>query len=106
MFPDPWHKTRHHKRRLVQTPFLDLLASRLTLGGELHLATDWKHYAQQMLRLLEAHPAFENTLGAEQFLPREQADRPLTKFEQRGHRLGHGVWDLCYVKRRDLAVNA
>ena len=90
-FPDPWHKKRHHKRRLVQPAFAALVASRLRSGGYLHCATDWEPYAQQMLQVLGAEPALRNT--AEGFAPRPPW-RPLTKFEQRGLRLGNGVRDL------------
>ena len=92
-FPDPWHKKRHHKRRLVQPAFVALVASRLQPGGYLHCATDWEPYAQQMLQVLGAEPALVNT--AEGFAPRP-AWRPLTRFEQRGLRLGHGVRDLLF----------
>jgi len=92
-FPDPWHKLRHHKRRLIQPPLVALLASRLGPGGYLHCATDWEPYAQQMLEVLSAEPALVNT--ADGFAPRPDY-RPLTKFEQRGLRLGHGVWDLVF----------
>ncbi|AKJ28325.1 tRNA (guanine-N7)-methyltransferase [Caldimonas brevitalea] len=95
-FPDPWHKKRHHKRRLIQPPFVALLASRLAPGGYLHCATDWEPYAQQMLEVLSAEPALRNT--AEGYAPKPDY-RPLTKFENRGLKLGHGVWDLVFVKR-------
>jgi tRNA (guanine-N7-)-methyltransferase len=95
-FPDPWHKTRHHKRRLIQPQFVALLAGRIAPGGYLHCATDWEPYAQQMLGVLSAEPALCNT--AEGFAPRP-GYRPLTKFENRGLRLGHGVWDLVFRKR-------
>jgi len=95
-FPDPWHKVRHHKRRLVQPTFVALLASRLTAGGYLHCATDWQPYAQQMLDVLGAEPALRNTSAG--FAPRP-AYRPMTKFENRGLGLGHGVWDLVFTKR-------
>ncbi len=94
-FPDPWHKLKHHKRRLIQSPFVALLASRLAPGGVLHCATDWQPYAAQMLEVLSAEPALRNT--ADGYAPRPD-HRPLTKFEQRGQRLGHGVWDLVFVK--------
>ena len=97
-FPDPWPKKRHHKRRLIQPPFVKLLASRLEPGGYLHVATDWEEYAQQILEVLSAEPALENTAGG--FAPRP-AHRPLTKFEQRGLRLGHGVWDVVFIRRRE-----
>lgn len=95
-FPDPWHKLRHHKRRLVQPPFVAKLASRIASGGYVHCATDWENYAQQMLEVLGAEPTLENT--AADYAPRPQY-RPLTKFENRGLRLGHGVWDLVFRKR-------
>ncbi|HQR04836.1 MAG: tRNA (guanosine(46)-N7)-methyltransferase TrmB [Proteobacteria bacterium] len=97
-FPDPWPKKRHHKRRLVQSPFVALLASRLAPGGYLHCATDWEEYAVQMLAVLSAEPALENSAGG--FAPRP-GYRPLTKFEQRGLRLGHGVWDVVFRKRAE-----
>ena len=95
-FPDPWPKARHHKRRLIQPPLIALLASRLKTGGYLHCATDWENYAEQMLAVLSAEPTLENT--AEGFAPRPDY-RPLTKFEQRGIRLGHGVWDVIFRKK-------
>ncbi|MFY9346649.1 MAG: tRNA (guanosine(46)-N7)-methyltransferase TrmB, partial [Orrella sp.] len=95
-FPDPWPKTRHHKRRLIQAPFLQLLCSRLASGAYIHCATDWEHYAHQMLDVLQNEPALENTAAG--FVPRPD-HRPLTKFESRGLRLGHGVWDLIFKKR-------
>lgn len=95
-FPDPWHKKRHHKRRLVQPAFVDLLVSRLAPGGYVHCATDWEDYAVQMLEVLGTSPALTNT--ADGYAPRP-AYRPLTKFERRGQQLGHGVWDLVFVNR-------
>lgn len=95
-FPDPWHKKRHNKRRLIQPPFVALLASRIKPGGYLHLATDWEDYAIQMLEVLSQEPSLENT--ADGYAPRPDY-RPLTKFEQRGLRLGHGVWDLVFRRR-------
>jgi tRNA (guanine-N7-)-methyltransferase len=94
-FPDPWPKKRHHKRRLVQPPFVALLASRLQPGGYMHLATDWEEYADQMLAVLSAEPLLANT--AEGFAPRP-AHRPLTKFESRGLRLGHAVHDVVFKR--------
>ena len=96
-FPDPWHKARHHKRRLVQPAFVRLLASRLRAGATLHCATDWQPYAEQMLDVLSAEPALVNAAG-DGYAPRP-ASRPLTKFEQRGLDRGHGVWDLLFTKR-------
>ena len=97
-FPDPWPKARHHKRRLIQAPFLDLLGERLAPGGELFLATDWADYAEWMVEVLEAHPAFANVHGPGVFAPR-CPDRPLTKFEERGEGRGHAVYDLRYRVR-------
>jgi tRNA (guanine-N7-)-methyltransferase len=96
-FPDPWHKTRHHKRRLIQPPFVDLVASRLARGGVLHLATDWQDYATHMLAVLEACPALRNTAGPGQYAPCPPW-RSETRFERRGRTLGHGVWDLVHVR--------
>jgi tRNA (guanine-N7-)-methyltransferase len=95
-FPDPWHKKRHHKRRLIQPPLVSLLASRLASGGYIHLATDWQDYAEQMLAVLSSEPLLENTVAG--YAPRPET-RPLTKFEQRGIRLGHGVWDLVFRRK-------
>jgi tRNA (guanine-N7-)-methyltransferase len=94
-FPDPWPKKRHHKRRLVQTDFIELIRRALTAGGYFHLATDWQEYAEHMLALLTQTPGFENTAGVGCYAPRPEY-RPLTKFERRGQRLGHGVWDLIF----------
>ncbi|HEY0665414.1 MAG TPA: tRNA (guanosine(46)-N7)-methyltransferase TrmB [Gallionella sp.] len=96
-FPDPWHKARHNKRRLIQTPFIAKLVQKLKPGGYIHVATDWQDYAEQVLAVLGAEPLLENT--ADGYAPRP-AYRPLTKFEQRGIRLGHGVWDLVFRRRR------
>jgi tRNA (guanine-N7-)-methyltransferase len=95
-FPDPWPKKRHHKRRLVQPPMMALIASRMEHGAYLHLATDWKEYAEQMLQVLGAEPTLQNTSA--DFAPRPES-RPQTKFEARGLRLGHEVWDLVFRKR-------
>jgi len=95
-FPDPWHKKRHHKRRLIQPAFVALLVRKLKPGGYLHLATDWEDYARQMLEVLSAEQQLANT--ADTYAPRPEY-RPLTKFEQRGLRLGHGVWDLVFQRR-------
>jgi len=94
-FPDPWHKKRHNKRRLIQPEFVALVVSRLRPGGILHIATDWENYALQIMEVLTAEAALENTLGVGQFSPRPET-RPLTKFERRGERLGHGVWDVLF----------
>jgi tRNA (guanine-N7-)-methyltransferase len=107
-FPDPWPKARHHKRRLIQPPFVALLASRLRPGGYLHCATDWEHYAVQMLAVLAGEPLLENTAGPTRLADSAQACagfaerpdyRPQTKFERRGLRLGHRVWDLVFLRR-------
>ncbi len=98
-FPDPWHKKRHHKRRIVQPAFLQLLAQKIRPGGFFHAATDWQDYATHMLATLQAATdLFENTAAAGDFIPRPD-ERPLTKFEQRGQRLGHGVWDLMFTRK-------
>jgi tRNA (guanine-N7-)-methyltransferase len=99
LFPDPWHKKRHHKRRLIQAPFVELLARKIKLGGLLQLATDWEPYALQMREVIGASPNFANRSeeqgGSDGFVPRP-AWRALTRFEKRGQRLGHGVWDLSF----------
>ncbi len=95
-FPDPWHKTRHNKRRLIQAPLVAHLVTKLAPGGYIHCATDWEPYAQQMLEVLGANPDLVNTAQAYADKP---AYRPLTKFENRGLKLGHGVWDLVFKKR-------
>ena len=94
-FPDPWHKKKHHKRRIVQTSFLDLLSRKLKTNGAVHIATDWENYAEHIMETLEAHPHFKNIAGGHIYSERPK-DRPLTKFENRGHKLGHGVWDLLF----------
>ena len=98
LFPDPWHKKRHHKRRLIQTPFVELIASRLRQGGVLRLATDWKEYALQMLEVLSAAKTlFTNLSPTGDWMPRPEERAP-TRFEKRGARLGHGVWDLAFMR--------
>ena len=97
-FPDPWHKKKHNKRRIVQPQFVQLVRERLRPSGVLHMATDWQHYAEQMLETLDEAEGFENIAGIGQYSPRPDY-RPMTKFEKRGERLGHGVWDLIYKKR-------
>jgi tRNA (guanine-N7-)-methyltransferase len=98
-FPDPWPKTRHHKRRIVQPEFAELVGNKLKPGGIFHMATDWKDYARHMLAVMEAAPDYVNAAGAGAFSPRPPG-RPLTKFERRGQRLGHGVWDLVFTRSR------
>ncbi len=96
-FPDPWHKKRHHKRRLIQPVLVALLARALKSGGTVRLATDWEDYAMQMLAVVTADPSFRNIASSGEFSDRLAA-RPLTRFERRGQRLGHGVWDLQFTK--------
>ncbi len=94
-FPDPWHKKKHHKRRIVQPPFVEKVRTRLAPDGLFHLATDWQNYAEHMQEVMEAAPGFANAVAPGQYAQRPEY-RPVTKFEQRGARLGHGVWDLLY----------
>ena len=101
-FPDPWHKTKHNKRRLVQAPLVEKLAQRLKSGGYLHCATDWQPYAEQILEVLEAQPLLHNQARSvhpelQGYAPKPDY-RPLTKFENRGLKLGHGVWDLVFTR--------
>jgi tRNA (guanine-N7-)-methyltransferase len=96
-FPDPWQKARHHKRRFVRPDLIELVRQTLSVGGRFHMATDWAPYAEWMLEHMEAAPGFENAHAPGEYMPRP-AWRPLTKFEQRGHEQGHGVWDLIYVR--------
>ena len=99
-FPDPWRKARHHKRRLIRPEIVSLLASRLQPGAYIHCATDWENYAEQMLEVLSAEPLLKN-LHPEGFSPvmaNPLCERPCTKFQARGERLGHGVWDLVFVR--------
>lgn len=100
-FPDPWHKKKHHKRRLIQPAFMTLLAQKIRPGGHLHLATDWAHYAEHMLDVVNTAPDFENVQADQGYLPERPSFRPETKFERRGKAKGHGVWDLL-CKRVDL----
>ena len=99
-FPDPWHKKRHQKRRLVQPEFVQLLRRKLKPGGVIHLATDWENYAEHMMLVMSGAEGFRNTQGEGAFAPRPDY-RPVTKFEKRGERLGHGVWDLLFEKTAD-----
>lgn len=96
-FPDPWHKTRHHKRRIVQMEFVQLLRRKLKPGGVFHMATDWENYAEHMLEVMTAAEGYQNMATDQQYVPRPD-NRPLTKFENRGVKLGHGVWDLMFKK--------
>lgn len=96
-FPDPWHKKKHHKRRLIQADFVQLLIKKIKTGGKIHLATDWENYAEQMMEVLSAEKKLSNQAGSGNYSPRPES-RALTKFESRGQRLGHGVWDLIFIK--------
>ena len=96
-FPDPWHKARHNKRRIVQVPFAELVMRKLKLGGVFHMATDWEDYAKHMLEVMSSIDGYNNQSESNDYVPRPET-RPLTKFEQRGHRLGHGVWDLMFER--------
>ena len=96
-FPDPWHKARHNKRRLVQAPFVELVRQKLQPGGVFHMATDWQPYAEHMLDIMNQAAQYRNLSDTLDYVPRPES-RPLTKFEQRGQRLGHGVWDLMFEK--------
>lgn len=96
-FPDPWHKKKHHKRRQVQPEWAQLVRSKLKMGGHLHMATDWEHYAEHMLEVLSAAEGFRSTAPSGDYVPKPDY-RPETKFERRGQRLGHGVWDLVFEK--------
>lgn len=96
-FPDPWHKTRHHKRRIVQADFVQLLRRKLKIGGVFHMATDWENYAEHMLEVMSAAEGYQNLADDQQYVPRPD-NRPLTKFENRGVKLGHGVWDLMFKR--------
>ncbi len=94
-FPDPWHKKKHHKRRIVQPPFIQKLRKKLRQGGIIHLATDWENYAEHMMEVMSAAEGFVNLKGEGMFSAKPDF-RPITKFERRGQRLGHGVWDLLF----------
>ncbi|WP_034944720.1 tRNA (guanosine(46)-N7)-methyltransferase TrmB [Erwinia oleae] len=96
-FPDPWHKARHNKRRIVQVPFAELVMRKLKPGGVFHMATDWEAYAQHMLEVMSSIDGYKNQSMTQDYVPRPET-RPLTKFEQRGQRLGHGVWDLMFER--------
>ena len=98
LFPDPWHKKRHHKRRLVQPPFVELVTERLRSGGVLRFASDWQPYADAVLEVLNANPQLHNTSPDGGFIPRPSERNP-TRFERRGERLGHDVWDLAFARR-------
>lgn len=96
-FPDPWHKKRHHKRRIVQPQFVESIRQHLAIGGTFHMATDWQNYAEHMLEVMNQATGFSNTAPSGDYVARP-AHRPLTKFEARGQRLGHQVWDLIFTR--------
>ncbi|WP_044469836.1 tRNA (guanosine(46)-N7)-methyltransferase TrmB [Mannheimia massilioguelmaensis] len=96
-FPDPWQKSKHHKRRIVQPEFVQAVMKKMHQGGFIHMATDWENYSEHMLEVLKNTQGLRNTSKTQDFIPRPDF-RPLTKFEQRGQRLGHGVWDLYFIK--------
>jgi len=96
-FPDPWHKKKHHKRRIVQASFVKSIRQKLKIGGVFHMATDWQNYAECMLEDMQSIEGFENLSATNNYVPRPDS-RPLTKFENRGQRLGHGVWDLQFKR--------
>ncbi|WP_342221274.1 tRNA (guanosine(46)-N7)-methyltransferase TrmB [Candidatus Fukatsuia endosymbiont of Tuberolachnus salignus] len=97
-FPDPWPKARHNKRRIVQTAFAELVKNKLKVGGIFHMATDWHHYAEHMLEVMSNITGYHNLATNKRYVPRPDS-RPLTKFELRGQRLGHGVWDLMFERK-------
>ncbi len=97
-FPDPWHKKKHHKRRIVQPAFVAQLVNKLKPGGKIHFATDWENYAEQMLEVLQGNSDISNDSPTGDFVEKPQW-RPHTKFEARGERLGHGIWDLLFTKK-------
>lgn len=99
-FPDPWHKKRHHKRRIVKPEFVEQVKQKLVSGGIFHMATDWQNYAEHMLEVMRQSSGWQNLSTSNDYVPRPD-DRPVTKFEKRGERLGHGVWDLMFKKEND-----
>ena len=99
-FPDPWHKKKHHKRRIVQPDFMQLILRKLKEGGLCHFATDWEHYADHMMEVMTLAPGFVNEAGEYRF-SEQPSFRPETKFERRGQKLGHGVWDLLFRKNSE-----
>jgi tRNA (guanine-N7-)-methyltransferase len=96
-FPDPWHKKRHHKRRIVQPEFAQTLRAKLQIGGTFHMATDWENYAEHMMEVMSAAPGYKNHAGEGEYSPQPDF-RPVTKFQKRGEKLGHGVWDLIFER--------
>jgi len=99
-FPDPWHKKKHHKRRIVQPEFAETIRKKLKVGGVFHMATDWENYAEHMMEVMSAAPGYRNVAGEDQYSPQPEW-RPVTKFQKRGERLGHGVWDLMFERIAD-----
>ncbi|WP_299202785.1 tRNA (guanosine(46)-N7)-methyltransferase TrmB [uncultured Amphritea sp.] len=99
-FPDPWHKKKHHKRRIVQPEFAETIRKKLNVGGIFHMATDWENYAEHMMEVMSAAPGYNNVAGEGQYSPQPEW-RPVTKFQKRGERLGHGVWDLMFERTAD-----
>ncbi|WP_417228211.1 tRNA (guanosine(46)-N7)-methyltransferase TrmB [Amphritea sp.] len=99
-FPDPWHKKKHHKRRIVQLSFAETIRKKLKVGGQLHMATDWENYAEHMMEIMSAAPGYRNVAGDQAYSPQPEW-RPVTKFQKRGERLGHGVWDLMFERTAD-----
>ncbi|UTW03254.1 tRNA (guanosine(46)-N7)-methyltransferase TrmB [Amphritea atlantica] len=99
-FPDPWHKKKHHKRRIVQPEFAETIRKKLKVGGVFHMATDWENYAEHMMEVMSAAPGYRNVAGEDQYSPQPEW-RPVTKFQKRGERLGHGVWDLMFERTAD-----
>jgi len=97
-FPDPWHKKKHHKRRIVKPEFVEAIRQKLVVGGVFHMATDWENYAECMLEDMQSAPGYENLSDTNDYVPRPDS-RPLTKFENRGQRLGHGVWDIQFKRQ-------
>ncbi|BBB28170.1 tRNA (guanine-N7-)-methyltransferase [Neptunomonas japonica JAMM 1380] len=96
-FPDPWHKKRHHKRRIVQPDFAQSIRKKLKVGGYFHMATDWENYAEHMMEVMSSAEGYKNKMGDGQYSPQPEW-RPVTKFQRRGERLGHGIWDLMFEK--------
>jgi tRNA (guanine-N7-)-methyltransferase len=98
-FPDPWHKTRHHKRRIVQSDFVQSIRRKLKVGGEFHMATDWQPYAEHMIEIMQQARGYKNMSLTQDYVPRPEY-RPITKFEVRGQKLGHGVWDIIFTREQ------
>jgi tRNA (guanine-N7-)-methyltransferase len=96
-FPDPWHKKKHNKRRILQPAFAQTVRSKLKIGGQFHMATDWENYAEQMMEVMSVAEGYRNSAGAGEFSPQPDF-RPVTKFQNRGEKLGHGVWDLIFER--------